>query len=140
MWGMWICLRSQWAYICLMQIHEKKLGVWLVFLLAVLLPAQGILAQAEATVIDTKAVREELNRIKAASGMRNGQFGFVLYDVQTGKLLEKERPDETLLPASTLKTVTSAAAFGILGPNCVCSTVAAAGRMASIPTPSSPGR
>ncbi|MFN8393245.1 MAG: D-alanyl-D-alanine carboxypeptidase/D-alanyl-D-alanine-endopeptidase [Bacteroidia bacterium] len=106
-----------------MQIHKKKLGVWLVFLLAVLLPAQGILAQAEATVIDTKAVREELNRIKAASGMRNGQFGFVLYDVQTGKLLEKERPDETLLPASTLKTVTSAAAFGILGPDFKFKTV-----------------
>lgn len=82
----------------------------LVFALAMQVQAQGA-----ATVIDTKSVRAELDRIKALPGMRNGQFGFALYDVETGKLLEKERADESLLPASTMKTVTSAAAFHILG-------------------------
>ena len=65
--------------------------------------------------IDTKIVRAELNEMKASSGLRNGQLGFALYDVESGKLLEKERLNETMLPASTLKTVTSAAALGILG-------------------------
>lgn len=72
-------------------------------------------AQTDTGNIDTKEVRAELDKIKAAAGMRNAQFGFALYDVETGKLLEKERENETLLPASTMKTVTSAAALSILG-------------------------
>lgn len=67
--------------------------------------------------IDTKGVHAQLAKITQSAGMRNGQFGFALYDMESGKLLEKERLDETLLPASTMKTVTSAAAFGILGPD-----------------------
>ncbi len=71
-------------------------------------------AQAQ---IDTKGVRAQLSKITQSPGMRNGQFGFALYDVESGAILEKERLEETLLPASTMKTVTSAAAFGILGPD-----------------------
>lgn len=100
-----------------MQIRIKELGAWVTLVWALLLPMAGVRAQAEVTSIETKGVRDELNRVKAATGMKNGQFGYVLYDVSSGKLLEKERPDETLLPASTLKTVTSAAAFSILGPD-----------------------
>lgn len=72
----------------------------------------SLLADAQ---IDTKIVRTELNQMIASSGLRNGQLGFALYDIESGKLLEEERLNETMLPASTLKTVTSAAAFGILG-------------------------
>lgn len=75
----------------------------------------GLAQQPAGSAIDTKGVRAQLNKIVQSAGMRNGQFGFALYDVATGTLLEKERHDETLLPASTMKTVTSAAAFGILG-------------------------
>lgn len=65
--------------------------------------------------INTSNVRAELDKMIANPGLQNGQLGFALYDVESGALLEKERINETMLPASTLKTVTSAAAFGILG-------------------------
>ncbi len=82
-----------------------------------LLCAIGTQAQTATAKLDTKGVRAQLNKALQSPGMRNGQFGFVLYDIETGAVLEKERLDETLLPASTMKTVTSAAAFGILGPD-----------------------
>jgi serine-type D-Ala-D-Ala carboxypeptidase/endopeptidase (penicillin-binding protein 4) len=85
--------------------------------------ACGLKAQVDRPAIDTKAVRAELDKIKKASGVKNGQFGFALYDVETGALLEKERAEETLLPASTMKTVTSAAALSLLGENFKFKTV-----------------
>ncbi len=98
-----------------MQLSSLKiksiLSIWCLFL--VLAPCAH--AQAGDPVVDSKGVRLELNRIKALPGMKNGQFGFAMYDVATGTLLEKERADESLLPASTMKTVTSAAAMDILG-------------------------
>jgi D-alanyl-D-alanine carboxypeptidase/D-alanyl-D-alanine-endopeptidase (penicillin-binding protein 4) len=65
--------------------------------------------------MNTSGVRAELDKMLANPGLENGQLGFALYDVESGKLLENERINETMLPASTLKTVTSAAALGILG-------------------------
>ena len=85
--------------------------------------ALPLAAQTAEPSIQTKHVRAELDRIKALPGMKNGQFGFALYDVESGKLLEKERADESLLPASTMKTVTSAAALNILGPDYKFKTV-----------------
>jgi serine-type D-Ala-D-Ala carboxypeptidase/endopeptidase (penicillin-binding protein 4) len=74
-----------------------------------------LLALGAHAQLDTKGVRAQIQKITSSPGMRNGQFGFALYDVESGAVLEKERLEETLLPASTMKTVTSAAAFGILG-------------------------
>jgi serine-type D-Ala-D-Ala carboxypeptidase/endopeptidase (penicillin-binding protein 4) len=100
-----------WSKYCLRMMKRFRALPLFLFLSTAFLAAQ----QSAGTTIDTKGVREELNKIKVAYGMRNGQFGFALYDVETGTLLEKERADESLLPASTMKTVTSAAAFHLLG-------------------------
>lgn len=81
-------------------------------LLFCLLLCLGLPAQ-----VDTKGVHAMLDKIVRSPGMDNGQFGFVLIDLESGKVLEQVRPDETMLPASTMKTVTSAAAFSILGPD-----------------------
>ena len=60
-------------------------------------------------------VQQAVDDITNHSAMEHAQWGFVLRDVETGKILLSENPDETLLPASTMKTVTTGAALGILG-------------------------
>lgn len=62
-------------------------------------------------------VKSAVKAITTNKYLEHAQWGFSLLDAKTGKRLVEHRATETLLPASTMKTVTSAAALGILGEN-----------------------
>ncbi|MCK5740343.1 D-alanyl-D-alanine carboxypeptidase/D-alanyl-D-alanine-endopeptidase, partial [bacterium] len=59
----------------------------------------------------------EIQEFQQDSTIRYGQWGLVAIDTETGKVLLAENPNKTLAPASCLKTVTSAAAIELLGPD-----------------------
>ena len=60
-------------------------------------------------------VKAQADKISQNSALKHAQWGFVLMDVGTGAVLFDQGGGQTLIPASTLKTVTSGAALGILG-------------------------
>ena len=57
----------------------------------------------------------EIRNLQNDPDLKHGQLGFVLMEVETGKVLALNDPDKTLIPASTLKSVTSATALLLLG-------------------------
>jgi D-alanyl-D-alanine carboxypeptidase/D-alanyl-D-alanine-endopeptidase (penicillin-binding protein 4) len=58
-----------------------------------------------------------LGPILQASAVRRSTFGVQVVDVRTGEEVFSVQPDRPLLPASTTKLVTSAAALDVLGPS-----------------------
>lgn len=62
-------------------------------------------------------VKKVVKSIADNAHLKHAQWGFALLDAETGSTLVEHRAGETLLPASTMKTVTSGAALGILGEN-----------------------
>ncbi len=62
-----------------------------------------------------KALEAKIDEITNSPYLKPARWSFVVQEAESGKTLVDLNPDETLLPASTMKTVTSAAALGILG-------------------------
>ena len=62
-----------------------------------------------------KALKAEMNKISNSAYLKPARWSFVVQEAETGKVIIDHNADETMLPASTMKTVTSAAALGILG-------------------------
>jgi serine-type D-Ala-D-Ala carboxypeptidase/endopeptidase (penicillin-binding protein 4) len=60
-------------------------------------------------------VLAKVKSIAAEPGMLNGTLGFCLMDADTRTVLVDHQAQQSLLPASILKTVTTSAALGILG-------------------------
>lgn len=67
--------------------------------------------------LEMKALQAEMDKITNSTYLKPARWTFVVREAESGKTLIDLNPDETLLPASTMKTVTSAAALGILGEN-----------------------
>lgn len=72
--------------------------------------------RAEAQV-SYQTILAKAKSIAAEPGLVNGTFGFCLMDAETGSVVVDLNSKTSLLPASTLKTVTTSAALGILGEN-----------------------
>lgn len=62
-------------------------------------------------------IAAQIHEFQQDSTIRYGQWGIVAIDTETGQVLLAENPNKTLAPASCLKTVTSAAAIELLGPD-----------------------
>lgn len=62
-------------------------------------------------------VKKAVQTITDHPDLEHAQWGFVLQEASSGTTIIAHQPDQTLLPASTMKTVTSAAALGLLGEN-----------------------
>lgn len=75
------------------------------------------LLKAQTPETGLSKLKAEVERVAKEPGVMNGDLGFILMDVESGKVLAEHDADETLLPASTLKVVTSMASLGILGEN-----------------------
>jgi D-alanyl-D-alanine carboxypeptidase/D-alanyl-D-alanine-endopeptidase (penicillin-binding protein 4) len=75
----------------------------------------GLLASDLAAQAGLDKVKAQADKISANSDLKHAQWAFVLMDATTGELLHDHNGAATLVPASTLKTVTSGAALGILG-------------------------
>jgi D-alanyl-D-alanine carboxypeptidase/D-alanyl-D-alanine-endopeptidase (penicillin-binding protein 4) len=59
----------------------------------------------------------EIERIAADPVMKNGSFGLLVTDAANGEIIAEHNPDLSLVPASTIKLFTTAAALEILGPD-----------------------
>ncbi len=57
-----------------------------------------------------------INKLLDDPVLRNANWGFVLYDPQTKKVISEYNKDEALIPASTTKLLTTDTALGLLGP------------------------
>lgn len=66
---------------------------------------------------DLSGVQSQVDNISNSKYLRHAQWAFVLMDLESGRPLMNHNGDASLLPASTMKTVTSGAALGILGSN-----------------------
>jgi serine-type D-Ala-D-Ala carboxypeptidase/endopeptidase (penicillin-binding protein 4) len=58
-----------------------------------------------------------VNRLATDSALKNGQSGIVVMDAQTGEILASHNSCMSVIPASNMKIVTTAAILGILGEN-----------------------
>lgn len=64
---------------------------------------------------ELQALMNELTRLDKDPDLKYGAYGFSLVNIETGMILAERNPDLNLIPASSLKLLTTAAAFGILG-------------------------
>lgn len=62
-------------------------------------------------------LQQELERFMADTVLKNGMFGLFVIDASTGDIIAQHNPDLSLVPASTMKLFTTAAALEILGPD-----------------------
>jgi D-alanyl-D-alanine carboxypeptidase/D-alanyl-D-alanine-endopeptidase (penicillin-binding protein 4) len=63
------------------------------------------------------SVRKHLSEWQTSKGLANASIGVAVSDLKTGEILGKSEPQLSLVPASILKTVTTATALEILGPD-----------------------
>lgn len=59
----------------------------------------------------------ELASILAPHGLPESQVGYLVFDVNTGEVLESHNPDQHFIPASVAKVPSSIAALATLGPD-----------------------
>ena len=57
----------------------------------------------------------ETEKFKNCEAMRHGSFGYCILNAKTGKIIAEYNSQTSLVPASTLKTLTTAAALALLG-------------------------
>lgn len=64
-----------------------------------------------------KSIEEILKSYQADKDLQHAQISFCVMEAATGKTLKEYQSDMAMIPASTLKIVTTSAALGILGKN-----------------------
>lgn len=57
----------------------------------------------------------EINALNADDAMQHGTWGLCVIDADSGTLIASNLPDKSLIPASTMKILTTGAAMGLLG-------------------------
>lgn len=62
-------------------------------------------------------LQKEINKLNADTVLSHGDWGFCLMTADSGKLIALHNMQKSLIPASTLKILTTGAALGLLGPN-----------------------
>ncbi len=67
------------------------------------------------TTQSTTLYNEAVRRLANDSALQHGQVGIVVLDVSTGQILAAQNPTVSLIPASNMKIVSTAAGLGILG-------------------------
>lgn len=95
-----------------LSIHFRK--PFLVVSLA-LLSFLTVSLEARAGALET--IQSKIEQFLKRPGVRSAHWGMQILDPATGAVLMEVNPDKTFLPASVLKTVTTAAALEKLGPD-----------------------
>jgi len=62
-------------------------------------------------------VNQAINKLLNDKDLKNASIGFLAKDIKTGEIISSNNPDLSLMPASTQKLVTTAAALEVLGKN-----------------------
>jgi serine-type D-Ala-D-Ala carboxypeptidase/endopeptidase (penicillin-binding protein 4) len=68
------------------------------------------------------AVTKAITKLVSDTDLANAGISVCVLDVQTGVVIASHAPDRTLIPASSMKVITSGAALGILSPDYVFKT------------------
>lgn len=85
--------------------------------------ADSLLADSlETAVIPIDTLRLVLDSFNLDTVLRNASFSYLIYDITDDSILAEKDPDLSLVPASTIKLFTSAAALELLGPRTRFST------------------
>ena len=72
---------------------------------------------AEKVVLSPKEMLEvNINSMATDAVMKNANWGFVVYDPKTEKIVTAYNETAPLIPASTTKLLTTETAFALLGP------------------------
>ena len=62
-----------------------------------------------------RKLKKELAKITGSKEFKTATIGFCLMDVETGKILVEENAEKSLIPASTMKLITTGAGLALLG-------------------------
>jgi D-alanyl-D-alanine carboxypeptidase/D-alanyl-D-alanine-endopeptidase (penicillin-binding protein 4) len=62
-----------------------------------------------------RKLKKELAKITGSKEFKTATIGFCLMDVETGKILAEENSEKSLIPASTMKLITTGAGLALLG-------------------------
>jgi D-alanyl-D-alanine carboxypeptidase/D-alanyl-D-alanine-endopeptidase (penicillin-binding protein 4) len=81
------------------------------FLLFILLAAFFI------SGVTVPALEKEISKMNADTVLAHGDWGFCVMTADSGKLIASHNMQQSLIPASTLKILTTGAALGLLGPD-----------------------
>lgn len=84
---------------------------------------QAVNGQNKAQTSSLAKLQESLKQLNSHASMKHAGWGFELQSLSDGKTLTSFHAERSLVPASTLKTVTTAAALGILGENYTFKTI-----------------
>jgi D-alanyl-D-alanine carboxypeptidase/D-alanyl-D-alanine-endopeptidase (penicillin-binding protein 4) len=68
-----------------------------------------------AQTLSGQELENALRAFEEHPGMKSGQWSFYAVDVQTRRVVAERHAEKSLLPASTLKVLTTATALGVLG-------------------------
>ena len=69
------------------------------------------------TKLNAQSLDEILNQYKNDKDLKHATYGFCVMDANTSNILKEHNSELALIPASTLKIITTSAALGILGKN-----------------------
>lgn len=67
--------------------------------------------------ISPVGIQKEIDKLNADTVLAHGDWGFCVMTADSGKLVVTHNMQKTLIPASTLKTLTTGAALALLGPD-----------------------
>ncbi|WP_052391110.1 D-alanyl-D-alanine carboxypeptidase/D-alanyl-D-alanine-endopeptidase [Streptomyces sp. NRRL B-24484] len=95
----------------------RLLAVPLAVVLAALLPAGAAPGSGTGTSAAARSLGSDLDALFADRALTGAQVSALVTDAATGEVLYRRSPGALLLPASTQKTVTAAAALELLGPD-----------------------
>ncbi|MDQ3108788.1 MAG: D-alanyl-D-alanine carboxypeptidase/D-alanyl-D-alanine-endopeptidase [Bacteroidota bacterium] len=65
--------------------------------------------------ISPVGIKKEIDRLNADTVLAHGDWGFCMITADSGKLIASHNMQQSLIPASTLKTLTTGAALALLG-------------------------
>lgn len=66
-------------------------------------------------ILGQGALQQQIKKFNSDPTMENGSWSFCVKEIKTGKTLASFDSNRSLIPASSLKTITTATALGILG-------------------------
>jgi len=72
---------------------------------------------ANATIIAQKAINRAIEQLVSDASLKHGSVSISVIDVESGELIASHQPYQSLIPASSLKVVTTAMALKFLGPD-----------------------
>jgi len=67
--------------------------------------------------IPDSGLQKEISQLNADTVLTHGDWGFCVMTADSGKLIASHNMQQSLIPASTLKILTTGAAIGLLGPD-----------------------